>query len=721
LGIKRVESSSINHFNVNDLYAVLKPVIKPHVYINFHNQLNSNQNLNPNSSFNVLYLGQCIIPYDTLSNASKLASIRNLIEYHSIKNSNCNNSLTDEQKLLFIKNFPATQHHNGFSANSSSSLVHNQSTKSIVNLNIFQDLIKIALLKTNENSDDLIIDSNNLNASVDIDYRHMNNSNIVYLTKSDIGFCGKIKNSIEFFAIAVLPTTTAFKNVNQPKFGGYNNFSSCLLFRYLDELNVSSSCITNVNTSLDVILNEISKIYRDRDSVFNTNLLENNNFNSFNYLTSPTSSKLDDDYSSYSRYQTKLKTNLNINEKYSASNFENIVSNLNYDYVTSNPGIDNKNFENVANNESFKKLVKSDSSSSYNSNKKLKQNDKNEECCSVNSKPFKPDRPNSKQTSLDIQKQQQKKKKSNNTEQNQQHSNGMKLIKENFTNLFLSKKSVGATNANHISTKAIKQSSVSSGASIEKQNDDDEILKTIEIETNKKYLNNQISSPSSKFKSANNNMADTSATSSSNTLPSIATSKFSFNSLNNRLSMKFSSSSSTSSTATASTTTSSKLKKVSNQFQFLKSKPPIHNSISDNLNIGNNKNFNEFFDADQVLNSIEKIETNDFITECQMNIEAPSNKISSHQSSSRLSYPFLSQSAGKQTASNAKNTNSKTNAKKILFSLLTGHVQTQENNVIESSRSKSIKNNVINQQNNHILSQQHRRLSDYHQPKMKAS
>ena len=70
-----------NQLNANDLYAILKPVIKPHIF-----DQNKQQNYTQSDSFNLLYLGSILIPYDTLSNASKLTSIRNLIEYFLIKN-----------------------------------------------------------------------------------------------------------------------------------------------------------------------------------------------------------------------------------------------------------------------------------------------------------------------------------------------------------------------------------------------------------------------------------------------------------------------------------------------------------------------------------------------------------------------------------------------------------------------------------------------------------
>lgn len=77
--------------NVNDLYAILKPVIRPWIF-NAKVHVKS-MNLHV-VSINLAYLGSIYIPYDTLSNASKLTSIRNSIEYFTKVNDDVNISAT---------------------------------------------------------------------------------------------------------------------------------------------------------------------------------------------------------------------------------------------------------------------------------------------------------------------------------------------------------------------------------------------------------------------------------------------------------------------------------------------------------------------------------------------------------------------------------------------------------------------------------------------------
>jgi hypothetical protein len=85
-------SLSFKQLNVNDLYAILKPVIKPHI----HNPIlesyvdssrASSNNKHALLAADVIYLGSIYVPYDTLSNASKLNSIRSSIEYFTGKSS----------------------------------------------------------------------------------------------------------------------------------------------------------------------------------------------------------------------------------------------------------------------------------------------------------------------------------------------------------------------------------------------------------------------------------------------------------------------------------------------------------------------------------------------------------------------------------------------------------------------------------------------------------
>jgi hypothetical protein len=682
--LRRVESSSINYLNVNDLYAILKPVIKPHVYINYQN------NYQQTCSFNVLYIGQCIIPYDTLSNASKLASIRSLIDYNTVRSSNEFPSLTDEQKLLFLKSFPSNP--SMMSTSSSSSL---SNPTMLVNLNIHQDLIRMTLLKTNDGFD---YNHHGLNRSID-------NNNTIYLSKMDIGFCGKIKNSNEFFALAILPNMLSNNNLNNTE-NYLSSASNCFLFRYLDTLNQFGS--------IEIMLNEISKIYRDKDSVFN---IENENcINSFDFLVnlnaSPNNKLSKNDHSFYSKYESYNSINNN--------SYTNMVSNLNYDYIQGNISLN----ENDAQSMEIADLImkKSIKKENHSSNKKIKQNISNNSnhedamIVTYNTDSIKSRHSLNKHSSLDNQQKKQKQSTIANSDQQNTHTNGMKLIKENFTNLFLSKKSTsGSLSLGNTKVKNQQQTtSLSYNANRNKiiKNDDDEILKTIELETNKNMIKSPStqSSPTLKTKS-NNNAVDSSTTSVNiNAVPTTVSSKFSFNSLNTRLSMKFSS---TSSSSSSTTTTNSKLKKVSNQFQFLKSKPPIHSSSNENKI--NNKEFSknntkeEFFDAEHVLSSMESNESEE--------INQESKSLKNNQSSSRLSYPLISQgasqSAGKQSTNN-KSITAKTNARKLLFNFITGG--SQDDNNIGLLKSKASKTG-----HNHLINQQHRRLSDYHQPTSKVN
>jgi hypothetical protein len=78
---KSLLTAAYKQLNVNDLYAILTPVITPHVHkpslkiinkhININNNINSN-NQYANLSINLVYLGSIYVPYDTLSNSNKV-------------------------------------------------------------------------------------------------------------------------------------------------------------------------------------------------------------------------------------------------------------------------------------------------------------------------------------------------------------------------------------------------------------------------------------------------------------------------------------------------------------------------------------------------------------------------------------------------------------------------------------------------------------------------
>ena len=173
--ISLVQSAS-THLNVNDLYAILSPLIKPFVY----NQQSMSKYMDTSYIFNCNYIGTVHIPYDTLNNALKLNSIRSSIEYF----------LTQKRE------------------------------EKTVCLSIYRDNLMIK--------------------------ETANNQQFMCFNSTQIGFCGKIKQLNDFFAIIIMSLDKLTS-------------SSCLLFR------LSASEIQK----LDLILNLISKIYRNQNYVFN--------------------------------------------------------------------------------------------------------------------------------------------------------------------------------------------------------------------------------------------------------------------------------------------------------------------------------------------------------------------------------------------------------------------------------------------------------------------
>lgn len=108
----------------------------------------------------------------------------------------------------------------------------------------------------------------------------------MYYKKSEIAFCGRIKESDTYFSLVVLssnrderdpPSSDNQKNHKNPEFEKPQNTgtvnetvdsvsSSCLVFRYINQ--VTSSATTSSPT-LELVLNEIARLYRNRDCVFN--------------------------------------------------------------------------------------------------------------------------------------------------------------------------------------------------------------------------------------------------------------------------------------------------------------------------------------------------------------------------------------------------------------------------------------------------------------------
>lgn len=209
--------------------------------------------------------------------------------------------------------------------------------------------------------------------------------------------------------------------------------------------------------------------------------------------------------------------------------------------------------------------------------------------------------------------------------------------------------------------------------------------------------------------------------------------KFSLNSLNNRLSMKFSSVA-TSSTSSTSTIGSQSLKLKKNPhaaFQFLRSKPPIvpqSESHTAKPSLGGEV----FSDANQVL----------AIDETDQNLKSNINNlkhIDITKSTTRLSYPFVgsSQESTQSQTNNATTTttttttnaattattttnnnaetetisshfSAKSSAKRLLFNFISGNSHNAD------SFSKHHNQHLFKAQNNQPASQ--RRLSDYHRP-----
>lgn len=142
-----INKSVVPQLNVNDLYAILEPIIKPHIYDVKFSQQYANKN---NNKFDLIYLGSVLIPYDTLSNASQLNRIRSAIEYYVVQNSTSNDF---------------------FKQNKTNDLFDN----SFVCLDIFSDHIRLS-----------------------------SKQNKVVYVKSEIGFCGKIKDNKQYFALIIL-------------------------------------------------------------------------------------------------------------------------------------------------------------------------------------------------------------------------------------------------------------------------------------------------------------------------------------------------------------------------------------------------------------------------------------------------------------------------------------------------------------------------------------
>jgi hypothetical protein len=254
-------------------------------------------------------------------------------------------------------------------------------------------------------------------------------------------------------------------------------------------------------------------------------------------------------------------------------------------------------------------------------------------------------------------------------QRNSEHTQSIKLIKENFANLFLSKKglksgsSCGESNASSSSNlnTDISDGRTASNARLVDM-PDDELLRAIELETNKNHQQAKSNSKSS----SKVHVSSSSASLGSSDIPAKV-------SLTNRLSARFSN-------------TKAKKSSSHNAFQFLhrSSKQQTSEEKSES-----NTEFTceeeDFFDADHVINSIDLVPSGV--------VAKPKNV-----STSRLSLP--SNGGGSAT------TGQKPSTSKRLFGLISGShgKQSQASQQLHSDKAQAFQSN------------QQRRLSDFHRP-----
>lgn len=98
-------------------------------------------------------------------------------------------------------------------------------------------------------------------------------SDSIYYKKSEIAFCGRIKESDTFFSLVVLSANSDETSEQQQQQQQNNEdttnssiSSSCLVFKYVSSNNLANT----VNLPpLEIVLNEIARLYRNQDCVFN--------------------------------------------------------------------------------------------------------------------------------------------------------------------------------------------------------------------------------------------------------------------------------------------------------------------------------------------------------------------------------------------------------------------------------------------------------------------
>jgi hypothetical protein len=198
--------------NSNDLYAILKPVIKP---ICFDQTLDTNRYLKQSNSlsFNLVYLGSVMIPYDTLSNASKLTSIRNSVEFfldhhkhfynYSSKSTSLSSlSLQLQEDIRMLCSSPTSVVTMKISGDSVKLRSH---VLSVAKLN--ELLMTGAAAKPTNTIRKISLPSvmsekrSNSNSRINIPN---NVPLITFFSKTDIAFCGRIKDDINIFGLVIL-------------------------------------------------------------------------------------------------------------------------------------------------------------------------------------------------------------------------------------------------------------------------------------------------------------------------------------------------------------------------------------------------------------------------------------------------------------------------------------------------------------------------------------
>jgi hypothetical protein len=201
--------------------------------------------------------------------------------------------------------------------------------------------------------------------------------------------------------------------------------------------------------------------------------------------------------------------------------------------------------------------------------------------------------------------------------------------------------------------------------------------------------------------------------------------KFSLNSFNNRLSMKFSSAA-TSSTSSTSTVGSQSLKLKKNThaaFQFLRSKPPINPQTDPQTNSSKQQQQQQQIVVTDVFSDAKQVLATD---EIDHNLKMNNNSLKQADAgkfTSRLSYPFISVSNENAEAqiNNADNfsteatsgqSSTKTSAKRLLFNFISGNSNNNSNDAI----SRNPNQHLLKLQHVQLQGSQQRRLSDYHRP-----